>query len=253
MGDLITNASYSEITKLVEILDHQDVTPRDLEILRKASSWSQSIVGRIHRTDSFLWALLGIEGSLAKSGFCENDFRRLGADEDKLQKVLAIIREGQQPTILEKPALAVSDNIIRPNRIVTQDFPDWVDKVLHPELQKTGPVEYDVTKLEQWLHNGQKNGKWIKGQVIYEYLKDKKMLESCINLADLLAIQTKGIDFFRQHFAGKVVFAWKSVVQHRDGRLYVPYLCDGGRGVVLRWHWLEDDWDGRSPALRLAS
>jgi len=250
MGDLITNASYSEITKLVEILDHQGVTPHDLEVLRKANSWSQSIVGRIHRTDSFLWALLGVEQALSKAGFREEDFRQLWTDENKLQKVLAVIREGQ-PVATSVPMPV--DSIIRPNRIVTQDFPDWVEKVLHPKLQKTGPAEYDVARLEQWLHDGQKNGKWVKGQVIYEYLKKEKMLETCVNLADLLAIQSKGIDFFRQHFAGKAVFAWKSVVGHRGGDLDVPCLYDDGREVVLGWYWLEDDWYGDYPALRLAS
>ena len=166
MGDLITNVSYSEVTKLVEIMDHQGVTPHDLEVLRKASSWSQSIVGRIHRTDSFLWALLGIEETLAKAGFREGDFRQLGENEDKLQKVLAVIREGQ-PVVI--PVQTPVDSIIRPNRTVTQDFPDWVDKVLHPELQKTGPAEYDAASVEQWLHDGQKNGRWIKGEKIYDH------------------------------------------------------------------------------------
>lgn len=93
MGDLIKEAGYSEITKMVEILDHHGVTPHDLEVLRKASSWSQSVVGRIHKTDSFLWAMLEMEHAAAKAGFNENDFRRLAQDEDLCKRVLELIRD----------------------------------------------------------------------------------------------------------------------------------------------------------------
>lgn len=248
MGDLITTASYSEITKLVEILDHQGVTPHDLEVFRKASSWSQQVVGRVHRTDRFLWAMLEMEQSLEKAGFREDDFRRLARDPDKLEQILKVAREGL--VIAPEPII---DSIIRIDRSIKPPYPDWVKEVLHPELEGAGPAEYDVAKLEQWLHNVQKGGKWVKGQKIYEYLKKEKMLESCLGLADLLAIQAKGIEFFRQHFAGKAVFGWKSIVRNRDDRLNAPYLYEGGDKVVLRWHWIENVWRAYDPALRFAS
>lgn len=247
MGDLIATALYSEIIRLVEVLNCQGVTPHDLEVLSGASPWSRRVVGRVHCGDRFLWAMLEMEQSLEKAGFREDDFRRLARDPDKLQQVLKVAREG---IVTAGPII---DSIIRIDRSVKPSYQDWVKEVLHLELEGTGPTEYDVAKLKQWLHKGQKGGTWVKGQVIYEYLKEKKMLESCLGLTDLLAIEAKGIEFFRQHFADKVVFGWKSVVRDRIDNLHAPYLYEYGDKVVLIWDWLENDWCGDSPALLFAS
>ena len=144
------------------------------------------------------------------------------------------------------------DPIIRVDRTVRPAYPDWVKDILHPELENTGPAEYNIDAVELWLHEGQKGGKWVKGQVIYDHLKANNMLDGCLGLADLLAIQAKGIAFFRQHFAGKAVFGWKSAVRRRDGGLYVPYLYGYGDKVVLCWRWLDVDWNDNNPAARFA-
>ena len=146
----------------------------------------------------------------------------------------------------------VIDSVIRVDRSVKLVYPDWMKKVMHLEFENTGPAEYDGAKLEQWLHDGQKDG-WVKGQKIYEHLKKERMLETCIGFADLLEIQKKGIVFFRKHFQGKAVFGWRSVMQHRDDCLRVPCLCEDGDRVVLDWGWLENDWRDYCPALRFAS
>ncbi len=150
-------------------------------------------------------------------------------------------------------AINIPVSTIHVDRSASPAYPDWVKEALHPELEKTGPAEYDAAKLELWLHESQKKGRWVKGEKIYEHLKKEKMLESCLGLSDLLAIQVGGIAFFRQHFAGKAVFGWKSVVRHRDGNLSVPYLYENGDEVVLRWDWLGNVWHDSYPALRFAS
>ena len=38
---------------------------------------------------------------------------------------------------------------IRVNRAIRPTYPDWVKEVLHPELENSGPAEYDVGQLEQ--------------------------------------------------------------------------------------------------------
>lgn len=144
-----------------------------------------------------------------------------------------------------------ADPIIHVDRSVRPVYPDWVKEVMHPELENTGPAEYDGSKLKQWLHPDQKNV--VRGDTIYEYLKDKKLLSGCLSLRDLEEIQKKGITLFRQNFQGKVVFAWKSGVRNRNGNLCVPYLCEGGDEVVLDWYWLDSNWDANNPALRFAS
>lgn len=147
----------------------------------------------------------------------------------------------------------VIDPIIRVDRSIRPSYPDWVKRVMHPELENTGPAEYDITKTELWLHDGQKDGKWIEGNKIYTHLKDTGNLKNHCGPRDLEEIQKKGIAFFRKHFKGKVVFAWQGIVRDRNGDLYVPYLYGYGGKVVLVWSWLAYVWDGNGPGLRFAS
>lgn len=156
------------------------------------------------------------------------------------------------------PELEVVLNpIIRVDRSIRPSYPDWVKTVMHPELENTGPAEYDITKVEQWLHNGQKDGKWIMGKKIYAYLRDTGNLKSHCGLRDLEEIQKKGIIFFRKYFAGKSVFGWASVVRHSDDSFDIPYLyehVDEHAGeIVLSWFWLGGDLRSNFPGLRHAS
>jgi len=129
-------------------------------------------------------------------------------------------------------------------------YPNWVKRVLHPELEGTGPAWYNLRfGVEQWLHTGQKSGV-VRGQVIYDHLSSTNELAIHLGLVDLLAIQAKGITTFRALFRGKAVFAWKSVVGHRDGGLAVPYLCCDDGDEMLHWLWLDGYWGCWSPALR---
>lgn len=154
---------------------------------------------------------------------------------------------------LEKKPDPILDTIIRVDRSIRPVYPDWVKTVMHPELENTGPDEYDLATIEPWLHDGQKNGKWIGGQDLYEHHKKYEMLASSLSLRDGEEIQKKGIVVFRKFFGGKAVFLWKSVVQDRDGNLDVPCLVGRGDEVVVLWYWLGLNWDGGYPALRFAS
>jgi|GEM_PF-874298 len=145
------------------------------------------------------------------------------------------------------------DTIVRVDRNIRPVYPDWVKLVMHPELENVGPAEYDLATTNLWLHDVQKDGGIIKGQKIYEHLKEKEMLAGCFGLHDAVAIKEKGIAVFRKFFKSKVVFCWKSVVQRRDGSLRVPDFYEDGGRVVVRWNWLEFDWVGGYPAGRLAN
>ncbi len=136
-------------------------------------------------------------------------------------------------------------------------YPDWMDPayINTPEflaLERSGLSDYDLAKIVQWLHDGQKNGGRVTGNQIHEYLKAGNMLEGCLGFADLLAIQKLDVDNFRKYFAGKAVFGWKSVVRFRNGNLYVPYLFEVGGQVKFRWFWLGNVFDVDNPALRFA-
>ena len=149
--------------------------------------------------------------------------------------------------IVTQPTL---DFIVRVDRSVRPTYPEWMKKVMHPDLEGTGPAEYDLQRqIEEWPHDDPKTGV-VSGNIIYKALKHDNALADQLGLADLFAIQVKGIAVFRKLFAGKAVFGWKSVVEDRCGHLYVPYLYEGGDGVVLYWSWLGSVWVSYNPALR---
>ena len=157
-----------------------------------------------------------------------------------------------QPVVLPEPTPEpVLDFLVRVDRAVKPSYPDWFKKLENPELECSGPAEYDLSKVDQWLHDEQKR-RSVQGNTIYKHLTDTNGLASCLNLQDGLAIQKKGIAVFRKLFGGKAVFLWGSVVQLRLGGLGVPCLCGRGGGVGLRWDWLGNGWSSDDPALRFS-
>ena len=160
-----------------------------------------------------------------------------------------------QPAVIpEPPPEPVLDFIVRVDRSVKPNYPDWMEKVMHPELELARPAKYNYNlknEVEQWLHDNQKRGS-VVGNTIYKHLQKGDALVTCLNLQDGLAIQQKGVAVFRKLFAGKAVFLWGSVVQNRDGSLRVPSLFDYGDEVGLDWHRLGSSWGFYDPALRFS-
>lgn len=173
-------------------------------------------------------------------------------DSLALEKALrSVLLPADVPVLagISKNLAKAIDFIVCVNRKVRPEYPEWKKELLHPELECTGPRKFDLSKAEQWLHDGQKGNSTTTGQVIYEYLKSNNMLDSCYSLQDGLAIQRKGIAVFRELFKGKAVFLWKSVVRDRCG-LYVPCLYESGDMVVECWDRLGGSWGSIGPALR---
>lgn len=200
--------------------------------------------------DPIVRALVGVDAK--HHGVVLDIANKLGGDNaDEYRKRLAgVLRE----PIVPPPPI---DSIIRIDSSVRPVYPDWMDQayINTPEflaLERSGLSDYDLAKIVQWLHEGQKNGGRVTGNRIFDHLKASDMLEGCLGLADLQAIQKLGLENFRKYFAGKAVFGWKSVVRHRDGDLVVPYLIEGGVQVKLNWNWLDNDFNENNPALRFA-
>lgn len=184
-------------------------------------------------------------------GRIEAVWNKLGGEAgvDRLLADELVVAERQPPA--PKPEVAL-DTVIRVDRTVKPVYPDWMKKVMHPELEGAGPSEYDLATVEQWLHDDQK-GNWVKGQRIYDHLKKTDTLKTCLGLRDGEEIKKKGIEVFRKVFGKNGVFLWASVVQDRGGYLHAPYLFGYGGEVVALWLWLGRDWYYSSPAARFAS
>ena len=184
-------------------------------------------------------------------GTVEAVFNKLGGLEGAAQFLRDELTLVSQPKP-ESPPEPVLDFLVRVDRSVKPTYPDWFKKLEHPELECSGPTEYNLqTGVEQWLHDQQKCGS-VQGNTIHTHLKKDNALASCLNLQDGLAIQAKGIAVFRKLFGGKAVFLWGSVVQYRHGHLFVPYLCEYGDEVMVYWYWLGYLFDSIYPALRFS-
>lgn len=151
-------------------------------------------------------------------------------------------KENPWPITLPDTSL---DPVIRVDRRAALKYPDWMRKVMHPELQELGPAEYSVECLRPDKETGS-----MTGHMIYEGLVANDQLSTCLGLVDLLAIQAKGIDFYRKHFKGEVVPGWKSVVMNQNSSLHMPYLCAAQHKVALGWFWLQCDYN-KGPVIRL--
>lgn len=161
--------------------------------------------------------------------------------------VRQLLRQSPPESALEPPL----DFMVRVDRTLRPPYPIWSEPTVHPDLECTGPAEYDLqSDVEQWLHDDQKTG-GVKGSVIYQYLNDDLILANQLGLADLLAIQKMGIQIFLELFRNKTVFGWKSVVRRRDSPdLYVPYLHQCNDEVMLKWAKLDESWYSFGSALR---
>lgn len=143
--------------------------------------------------------------------------------------------------------------LISISRQARPPYPHWIKEVLHPEFECSGPTEYNLATVKQWLHQNQKRNASLRAASVYEHLKANSMLGDCLNLQDALAIQAMGVETFRQFFEGKMLYFWKSAAQIPDGDLCVPYLFDCGSAVLLEWCWAGHELGSTCPALRFAS
>ncbi len=160
-----------------------------------------------------------------------------------------LLKSGNIPEDVLQSLIDEYDPNIHVDRAAPVLYPDWIGKALYPQFELIGPSDFNVAELESFLHPKQEKG-LVEGNVIHDKLIAKKMIEGCLGLNDLKAIQARGIGFFRKHYSGKAVFGWRSVVRDRYVYLSVPYLVGRDGEAILRWRWLGYDWDSRSPALR---
>ena len=150
------------------------------------------------------------------------------------------------------------DTLIRINRSIRPVYPEWTGRVVSPELESAGPAEYDLATVQQWLHDEQKNGGCMRAEVLYDHLRSNGLLDSCLGLADGIAIQEKGAAVFRQFFKRNFVYLWRSVIYDdrlfNNNRFNVPYLYAQGGKVWMGWApFNAGDWDEHAIALRFAN
>ena len=196
-------------------------------------------------------ALVGVPQE--RLGVLFDTINKIGGADGELWRTrfAEVLREGVKGVPLSPEVLL--DTLIRVDRSIRPVYPDWVETVMHPEFELTGPADYYLGTIDPWLHDGQKNDQDMEGNDLYKYLKEKKMLESCLSLRDGEEIQRRGIDVFDRFFKDKSVFLWKSVVQDHFGQPFVPFLYARNGQLVVVWDCLSHRWKNDRPALRFVS
>lgn len=97
----------------------------------------------------------------------------------------------------------------------------------------------------EFLTDRQEAGGWDTGRVVLATITEQGFLEGCLDELELKAIQAKGLEFYRRHFAGKYLPGWRGV--QGDS---VPVLYEGGDGVILLWRRVGFSFRAHYPALR---
>ena len=128
----------------------------------------------------------------------------------------------------------VGSNILTIDRSVRPVYPDFVNEVMHPELEDIGPSNFDLSTLPLYLHPEQKNHGRMDGIRLYAFLKDSGLIEHCLDLRVGEEL-VKQRHLWPMAWSGKAVLLWKSVVRDSSGNLGVP--CVSG-GVCIGLVWL---------------
>lgn len=263
MGDLI-RMPHSELHATIEILDRLGVTPHDFEVLRKASSWSQATVARVHKTDKSVWAALELEDAMARVGFQPEEIRMLIKRLDLLQLVKQALYSKEQTASAEPELLwkKVSETAINVNLGFSPKLPFAGAQIEKHTGSGWMPVEkrvdglyVDGRKVVLYFSKRQLGSKWIKGYKLRDELSGKQVLNA--NVLDALYENLHLIpeDWKRDERSGNIhyVYFWGTVYRGAVGDLCVRCLCFIGGRWYRSYDWLGVGWDFYNPAAVLAS
>lgn len=133
------------------------------------------------------------------------------------------------------------------DRSVDPSYPGWVEKIMDPDLQRTGPAKYDLMGLLPWFRDKQKRDTTKKKhmltvQTVYYCLKEYNLLPLCLGFHDALAIQKLGATVFWKAFGNNTtVRFWRAVVRNRiTGHLCVLGLYAFRDEVDFVWYPFDD-------------
>lgn len=125
------------------------------------------------------------------------------------------------------------------DRTFPSAYPEYLERVIYPE-EDTRVKDFDPKTLECWSHEDWLKGR-ISGEIVFAYLQFNDLFDDCLSFAELGGIYNKGLSFFREHFNGKAVFAWRAMLAFpRDRR--VPYLIESFGMLALCFYPIKSLW-----------
>lgn len=120
-----------------------------------------------------------------------------------------------------------SDSIIRVDRSIVPIFPHDAKKFIHGDPEYSGANEYDVKNIFTYTHKGDSKN-------IYIYKINDESINDHLDYYDLLAIKSKGVNFFRNNFICRI-YGLKGAVEANDD-IYFPALESGNDGLFINWY-----------------
>jgi len=161
-------------------------------------------------------------------------------------EVVRIINAGEWD-VSDSKLVCKKTNIVLVDRSVPIQYPHFIERCVHRDLENTGPSEFNVEDLALWLHDEQKT-KLVNGDTIYMHLRDNYLIKNCLGLHDLMAIQKNGLAFYRKYFGERTkLFGWRSVSITSSGDMATPFLYDDGY-VGFCWRTFYERRDYLEPA-----
>ena len=122
------------------------------------------------------------------------------------------------------------------------------------ESNDTSLGRIDLSKLELYLDDEQKNGRYIEGDTLRKKLKDKLVLNASV-LDYLYEHQELIPKSWKEKSEGyiKYIYFWGTIYRSSHGNLCVRYLYFDVGAWSRGCRWLCVGWDGDGPAALLAS
>jgi len=148
----------------------------------------------------------------------------------------------------------MSDLMLDVDHIIDCDTDPFVPEGWKVEEHKKGGLEWDSAKVELFLSENQKDGKYVEGNKLRKELADHTILNA--NVLDYLLAHPQLIpEEWKKDSSGnrRYTFFWGTIYRSSADDLCVRCLYFGGG--EWRWCciWLDDDWGGSFPAVLLAS
>lgn len=166
-----------------------------------------------------------LANALEAAGFTRENVTKLGTSKEILIGILNVFRGSHEIKPIEEAVwtrFRVDRNLEIPKELN------------YPELYNTGPAEFNICQVKQWLHDLQKEGKWVNGEEIYELLEKTGVLKRHLGQPELEAIAKKGIAFFEKYFDREnQYYGWRTAGRQSNREWGVPVMGLGMNGVIV--------------------
>lgn len=113
-------------------------------------------------------------------------------------------------------------------------YPAWTSRVLHQELETSGPEQYSLSALRELKLSHEELGRRDAPSII-NYLEAYRLIQGCLGLRDFEEMAKVPRTVLVSQFRGKTLLGWRSAILGRLGLVNVPCLVLKEDPVVFRW------------------